>query len=201
MKIHKYHTINNNISHYSSSNSQYCYSSCTNKNQIKLLLLYLSILLFFMQSEGAQNEVFDEHKPNYNNKIMILSMAFFLIILVLLYIITGWTFIYIQQIFGTPFFLATTCNEFGLNRAIISTFPSLLYSDAKESKTVKMALDECAICMDEFEDNETLRLLPKCQHIFHQMCIDVWLVDKSTCPICRDTLDPNHDPEGSTVFG
>lgn len=47
---------------------------------------------------------------------------------------------------------------------------------------------ECAVCITEFEDFDTLRLLPKCDHVFHPECIDAWLSSHSTCPVCRSNL-------------
>lgn len=59
----------------------------------------------------------------------------------------------------------------------------------KEHKIGKSAL-ECAVCLNEFEDDETLRLIPKCDHVFHPECIDAWLASHSTCPVCRANLSP-----------
>lgn len=42
----------------------------------------------------------------------------------------------------------------------------------------------CVICMCNFENKQTLRLLP-CSHEFHLKCIDKWLKINQTCPICR----------------
>lgn len=29
------------------------------------------------------------------------------------------------------------------------------------------------------------RKLPKCEHVFHMECIDMWLHSHATCPVCR----------------
>ncbi|XP_058179588.1 E3 ubiquitin-protein ligase ATL6-like [Rhododendron vialii] len=63
----------------------------------------------------------------------------------------------------------------------------LKYSEIKHLKIGEGELS-CAVCVSEFEDNETLRLLPKCDHVFHPDCIDLWLASHSTCPICRANL-------------
>ncbi|PIM98112.1 Anaphase-promoting complex (APC), subunit 11 [Handroanthus impetiginosus] len=47
---------------------------------------------------------------------------------------------------------------------------------------------ECAVCLSEFQENESLRLLPKCSHAFHLPCIDTWLKSQSNCPLCRATV-------------
>ncbi|KAF7803757.1 bifunctional riboflavin biosynthesis protein RIBA 1, chloroplastic [Senna tora] len=44
---------------------------------------------------------------------------------------------------------------------------------------------ECSVCLSEFEDDENLGILPKCNHAFHVSCIDAWLVSHSNCPLCR----------------
>lgn len=77
----------------------------------------------------------------------------------------------------------------GLDPALIETFPTLVYSEVKEHKIGKSAL-ECAVCLSEFEDHETLRLIPKCDHVFHPDCIDAWFVSHTTCPVCRANLAP-----------
>ncbi|GAB4855517.1 hypothetical protein Ancab_024136 [Ancistrocladus abbreviatus] len=77
----------------------------------------------------------------------------------------------------------------GLDAAVIESFPVFVYSDVKNSRIGKGAL-ECAICLNEFEDDETLRLITKCDHVFHTDCIDSWLVAHTTCPVCRANLVP-----------
>ncbi|CAL9229829.1 unnamed protein product [Arabidopsis halleri] len=44
---------------------------------------------------------------------------------------------------------------------------------------------ECSVCLNEFEEDESLRLLPKCSHAFHINCIDTWLLSHKNCPLCR----------------
>jgi hypothetical protein len=50
---------------------------------------------------------------------------------------------------------------------------------------------ECAVCLSDFEEEDDLRLLPGCKHVFHKDCIDVWFQSHSTCPLCRASLVPN----------
>ncbi|KAM7338704.1 hypothetical protein ACRRTK_002188 [Alexandromys fortis] len=49
------------------------------------------------------------------------------------------------------------------------------------------ALKTCTICMTEYEEGDRIRELP-CSHEFHVHCIDRWLWENSTCPICRTVL-------------
>ncbi|PWA97175.1 Zinc finger, RING/FYVE/PHD-type [Artemisia annua] len=75
----------------------------------------------------------------------------------------------------------------GLARSVINSFPVFTYSDVKNLKIGKDAL-ECAVCISEFADDEQSRLLPKCHHVFHTNCIDAWLASHTTCPVCRSDL-------------
>ncbi|XP_055816787.1 E3 ubiquitin-protein ligase ATL6-like [Solanum dulcamara] len=80
----------------------------------------------------------------------------------------------------------------GLDPSIIETFPTFTYAEVKDHQIGKGAL-ECAVCLNEFEDDETLRLIPKCDHVFHPVCIDAWLQSHDTCPVCRANLNPQPD--------
>ncbi|CAN4111175.1 unnamed protein product [Withania somnifera] len=77
----------------------------------------------------------------------------------------------------------------GLDASVIETFPTFTYAEVKDHQIGKGAL-ECAVCLNEFEDDETLRLVPKCDHVFHPECIDAWLESHDTCPVCRANLNP-----------
>ncbi|KAJ1742334.1 hypothetical protein LPJ55_002684 [Coemansia sp. RSA 990] len=49
---------------------------------------------------------------------------------------------------------------------------------------------ECAICLDSYVFNDSLRLLP-CKHAFHRKCIDAWLLSESMtvhCPVCKSSI-------------
>lgn len=46
------------------------------------------------------------------------------------------------------------------------------------------AAEKCNICMEAYEEGQQKRYLP-CFHCFHVPCIDQWLEEKASCPICR----------------
>lgn len=47
---------------------------------------------------------------------------------------------------------------------------------------------DCSVCLSEFQEDESVRLLPKCNHAFHLPCIDTWLKSNSSCPLCRANI-------------
>ncbi|XP_036119733.1 E3 ubiquitin-protein ligase RLIM-like [Molossus molossus] len=65
----------------------------------------------------------------------------------------------------------------GLSKAQID---NLVIRSFVENDTLKA----CIICMTEYTEGNKLRSLP-CSHEYHAHCIDRWLADNSTCPICR----------------
>ncbi|NXR84212.1 RNF6 ligase, partial [Pycnonotus jocosus] len=72
----------------------------------------------------------------------------------------------------------------GLTKEQIDNLSTRNYGDAhtenERSKT-------CSVCINEYATGNKLRQLP-CTHEFHIHCIDRWLSENSTCPICRQPV-------------
>ncbi|CAN1163263.1 E3 ubiquitin-protein ligase ATL23 [Linum perenne] len=49
--------------------------------------------------------------------------------------------------------------------------------------------NECAVCLDEIEEEQPARQIPVCKHGFHLECADKWLSDHPFCPVCRGKID------------
>jgi len=58
--------------------------------------------------------------------------------------------------------------------------PGVTYVDPRET-------DSCVICLETLETSKTKELYCKaqCGTKFHEACIKGWLVNHSTCPLCR----------------
>ncbi|GER42819.1 RING/U-box superfamily protein [Striga asiatica] len=92
----------------------------------------------------------------------------------------------------------------GLPQTTIDLIPTFVYG---KSSVAVLGRGDCSVCLNEFKENETLRLLPKCSHTFHVSCIDTWLRSNKNCPICRGlvNLDAKSDeppsPSSSVLVG
>ncbi|TQD91856.1 hypothetical protein C1H46_022566 [Malus baccata] len=85
----------------------------------------------------------------------------------------------------------------GLDASVLNSLPVFVYSSKSDQTALfqQQPILECAVCLSEFEDNETGRLLPKCKHSFHIECIDMWFHSHSTCPLCRAPVEPSPESE------
>lgn len=90
----------------------------------------------------------------------------------------GFGFDYYSSGASSNYFLS----PYGLDDSAIKTLPLSFFS-AKAAR--HLFYRECAVCLVEFEENDSLRTLPLCAHAFHVDCIDVWLRSHANCPLCR----------------
>ena len=49
----------------------------------------------------------------------------------------------------------------------------------------------CAICFNNLNNNDICRQINGCKHIFHDTCLNRWLYNHNTCPVCRLDLSAN----------
>jgi hypothetical protein len=62
-----------------------------------------------------------------------------------------------------------------------------------DSQLLCVFIGRCVVCLAEYEDQDVLLTLPYCGHNFHMACIDAWLKQHSTCPVCRISLSDYPD--------
>lgn len=77
---------------------------------------------------------------------------------------------------------------------VVYVVPSSQLPSSPFVSAVATAVDpeSCPICREEFVNGEELWVLPRCEHLFHGVCIKRWLLLPSrTCPICRRFVVPN----------
>ncbi|XP_009621140.1 RING-H2 finger protein ATL16-like [Nicotiana tabacum] len=73
----------------------------------------------------------------------------------------------------------------GLDELVIRDIPTFQYS---RNRVGERSFRRCVVCLNEFKEDEMLRLLPKCSHAFHLDCIDIWLQNNASCPLCRTSI-------------
>lgn len=66
---------------------------------------------------------------------------------------------------------------------VLASVPAVVYKEEGKEE------EECALCLSSFEEDDMCRVLPKCKHMFHQECTDKWLMESSSCPVCRAEVD------------
>ncbi|KAK8585734.1 hypothetical protein V6N13_050706 [Hibiscus sabdariffa] len=81
----------------------------------------------------------------------------------------------------------------GLDESLIRLIPIFRFKKNNEHDIGddKGSLCECAVCLNEFREDEKLRRIPNCSHVFHIDCIDVWLQSNANCPLCRTSISSN----------
>jgi Ring finger domain len=79
----------------------------------------------------------------------------------------------------------------GLNSSAIASLPVCTHAAARERELG--VLIECAVCLGTVEEDELVKVLPNCRHLFHVGCIDTWLRLHSACPICRGSIEPKEE--------
>ncbi|NP_001142103.1 putative RING zinc finger domain superfamily protein precursor [Zea mays] len=176
----------------------------SNGRLLPLFLLLLAAADFTaVQGQGGQQQQPGPAGGAYYSQSFSPSMAIVIVVLIAAFFFLGFFSIYVRHCYGDGSSgysanrppapggaAARSRRQRGLDEAVLESFPTMAYADVKAHKAGKGAL-ECAVCLSEFDDDETLRLLPKCSHVFHPDCIDTWLASHVTCPVCRANLVPD----------
>ena len=72
----------------------------------------------------------------------------------------------------------------------------------EEETLAKFAENPCSICLDHLVEGNCYITL-KCKHFFHTKCLEVWLAQKSLCPLCKEEVKveeyQNHSAENTCI--
>jgi E3 ubiquitin-protein ligase ATL6/9/15/31/42/55 len=163
----------------------------SNRNHFLILIMVLSLVLNTQGQENRETQNMAELPkgvtPSKGVVIIVLSIMFFITFILLVYVkfcrvtpvhLLNPNSLNLQNNLGQT--RSRSINS-GVEQKVIETLPFFKFSSLKGSKQGL----ECTVCLSKFEDEEILRLLPKCKHAFHMNCIDKWLESHSTCPLCR----------------
>ncbi|CDW85286.1 ring finger protein [Stylonychia lemnae] len=69
---------------------------------------------------------------------------------------------------------------------IVETYMQML--DYQQYNKVEAKYNDCAICLKDFEQGESLSQIPNCEHIFHESCLRKWFRQLQICPMCRGNI-------------
>lgn len=58
---------------------------------------------------------------------------------------------------------------------------------------------ECSICLNEINADDGVRQLGVCGHTFHRACIDLWLLRRADCPLCKRNVLGDTDSTSDTA--
>ncbi|GAV73900.1 zf-RING_2 domain-containing protein [Cephalotus follicularis] len=90
----------------------------------------------------------------------------------------------LDEIHRQPVSLSLSMVSLPAPESVVDSFP------LKNHKKVDTAagrdnIEQCYICLAEYEDGEKIRVLP-CNHEYHMSCVDKWLKEiHGVCPLCR----------------
>ncbi|CAM6051298.1 unnamed protein product [Sphagnum compactum] len=76
----------------------------------------------------------------------------------------------------------------GLEKDQIQALPVITFGTVKFPVEGYGSINDCVVCLSDYQKGEQVRLLPLCKHYFHVACIDIWLSTHISCPVCRHSV-------------
>lgn len=141
---------------------------------------------------AGPDEVVTNYEDSDSESMVDTVVGISLAVLLLLYFCRSCRALCIEQ----PF------DSFGRNFGVVEHAPTLDQRKKRMEKILEAGLIPvapfrpdasserdacCAICLVELEEDEQIRELG-CGHFFHVDCVDPWLLNKQTCPLCKEDV-------------
>ncbi|XP_067842793.1 E3 ubiquitin-protein ligase RNF149-like [Heptranchias perlo] len=116
------------------------------------------------------------------------SVVFVIIAFITMMIISlAWLiFYYIQRFLyaGSQFSSQNKKNKNNRKEAKKAISKLQLHTVRRGDREIDLDIDGCAVCIEVYRSRDVVRILP-CKHVFHRLCIDPWLLEHRTCPMCK----------------
>ncbi len=101
-------------------------------------------------------------------------------------------------------YLSNLCDTIGYHKVgieDINEVAPIVEKDKSDNEEGDKPLnDKCPICMEDLyknEDDPTVRITISCKHGFCASCLEKWLAENKTCPICINWLAKESDTAAS----
>ncbi|KAI4338721.1 hypothetical protein MLD38_023745 [Melastoma candidum] len=86
-------------------------------------------------------------------------------------------------------------NGTGMDSPALVSYPKITISEETSSQLRGLGDDDaCTICLLDYRLRDTVKIIPECDHYFHEDCLDRWLRTNATCPLCRKQQLRSTDP-------
>ena len=73
-----------------------------------------------------------------------------------------------------------------VSKELVERLKSRLECIKEKPKIEQCVEGDCPICFEEMtKDTETVKCVVTCKNWFHKECMDIWLNNHDTCPLCR----------------
>ncbi len=154
---------------------------------------YLTVILFFLWIFKNDNSETTKEEPECmdpkDNLFLAFSLWFFKIAIWILTTFMIIIVIFLMISLIREFLLHPAFHGPGLPEDVINNLPLVKYKDYVDpSSQNKKKEDVCPICLEQFELDEDVRMIPNCEHIYHVNCIKTWLDGNTICPYCRGEI-------------
>ncbi|CAA7053963.1 unnamed protein product [Microthlaspi erraticum] len=129
---------------------------------------------------------------NVNSKILLTTVVSFSIIILVVFIYYLYARFVLRHHRRSTFQILSLSvvsqpPKRGLDTLVIASLPTFVVGVNGDD----VAATECPVCLTLFEEKDIARMLPNCKHVFHVACVDTWLTMHSTCPVCRNEVQPS----------
>lgn len=90
-----------------------------------------------------------------------------------------------EELLDFSFIREISCNHFNRNEIEKNLFAALPKNKIEDISY--LSYKECIICLNNFLKDE-IAITLSCSHIFHSPCLEKWISQSTTCPLCRTII-------------
>lgn len=129
-----------------------------------------------MDEKSTEINISNDQSQNYNitNSELEIQLNFFLAIV---HVFLFFLFIRVLYILHIKYCAFSRNNENVEHNQAIAPFINEYVNISPNND------DICSICLEKLNINKVIKL--KCNHLFHEKCIQQWLSIKNICPLCN----------------